>query len=66
MAWQETKQKQHRTGNVLGDSAVGKVASNETLGVEDGVLRVAGSLLLGGLTDEALRGLAILAGEESN
>jgi hypothetical protein len=33
---------------------VGKLATNQTLGVEDGVVRVHGDLVLGGITNQAL------------
>ena len=36
------------------DLGVIKLATNETLGVEDRVLRVHGSLVLGGITNETL------------
>lgn len=45
---------QRRTLHVGLDLCVGKLASNEALGVEDGVVGVHGDLVLGGITDETL------------
>ena len=36
------------------DGLVGELTSDETLGVEDGVLGVGGQLVLGGVTDQSL------------
>lgn len=34
---------------------VGKLSTNQSLGVEDGVVRVHGDLVFGGITDQSLR-----------
>ena len=53
--------------DVILDSLVRPLSSNKPLGIEDGVLRVAGQLVLGGVPDEslALSGEGHVAGGDS-